>query len=423
MDCTKSVDGVHMHLESKKVSRNFFWMLWIMYAAVYMTKNCYSAAMASIVNEGILTKTQTGLISAIFYGVYAPLQVLGGVFADKYNPERMIKIGLVGSGVANLIIFFNQNYYVMLVVWTFNAVIQFALWPSVFKIISSQLEPGYRAKGVYFISFSSTFGLILSYLIAAILSEWQYNFMVSAVSLFGFAIVFHIVDVKVERYMVPDHRPRPKDGIIETKKSSVPAWKLFLYSGFYLLILITILRTVTANGIKTLTATFLMESYEKISPSIGNLLNILIIVAGILGVMFVNQFVYPRMIRNEVLAIMLLVGLSIIPVLVITFAGKISVTIIIVALCMAAFLLTATNVIASRCCAAFAKYGKNGLASGVNNSCASIAIMIQNYGILSIADHKGWSTVVWLWVIMLVVCVMLATIAFPLWKRFKKERV
>lgn len=423
MDCTKSVDGVHMHLENKKVSRNFFWMLWIMYAVVYMTKNCYSAAMASIVNEGILTKSQTGLISAIFYGVYAPLQILGGVFADKYNPERMIKIGLVGSGVANLIIFFNQNYYVMLVVWTFNAVIQFALWPSVFKVISSQLEPGYRARGVYFISFSSTFGLILSYFIAAIVSEWQYNFIISAVSLFGFAIVFHIVDIKVEKHMVQDHSPRPKDGIVETKKSSVPAWKLFLYSGFYLLILITILRTVTANGIKTLTATFLMESYEKISPSIGNLLNILIIVAGILGVMFVNQFVYPRMIRNEVLAIMLLVGLSIIPVLVMTFAGKISVTVIIVALCVAAFLLTATNMIASRCCAAFAKYGKNGLASGVNNSCCSIAIMLQNYGILSLADHKGWNTVVWLWVIMLVVCGMLAMIAFPLWKRFKKERV
>lgn len=421
MDSAKNVDGVHMHLEDKKVSRNFFWMLWIMYAVVYMTKNCYSAAMASIVNEGILTKSQTGLISAIFYGVYAPLQILGGVFADKYNPERMIKIGLVGSGVANLIIFFIQNYYVMLAVWTFNAIIQFALWPSVFKIISSQLEPGYRARGVYFISFSSTFGLILSYFIAAIVSKWQYNFLISAVSLFGFAIVFHIVDVKVEKHMLPDHSPRLKDGIVKIKHSSVPAWKLFLYSGFYLLILITILRTVTANGIKTLTATFLMESYEKISPSIGNLLNILIIVAGILGVMFVNQFVYPRLIRNEVLAIMLLVGLSIIPVIVMTFAGKISVTVIILALCVTAFLLTTTDMIASRCCAAFAKYGKNGLASGVNNSCASIAIMIQNYGILSLADYKGWNTVVWLWGVMLVACVMLAAVAFPLWRRFKKN--
>ena len=80
------VDGVHMHLENKKISRRFFWLLWLLYAVVYMTKSCYSAAMASIVSEGILTKSQTGLINAAFYGVYAPLQIVGGIFADKYNP-------------------------------------------------------------------------------------------------------------------------------------------------------------------------------------------------------------------------------------------------------------------------------------------------------------------------------------------------
>ena len=98
-----------MHLENKSVSKRFFWILWVMYAVVYMTKSCYSAAMASIVHEGVFTKSQTGLITAAFYFVYAPLQILGGVFADRYNPERMIKIGLVGSGIANMIIFCNQN--------------------------------------------------------------------------------------------------------------------------------------------------------------------------------------------------------------------------------------------------------------------------------------------------------------------------
>ena len=170
-----------MHLENKSVSKKFFWTLWIMYAVVYMTKSCYSAAMASIVHEGVLTKSQTGFITAAFYFVYAPLQILGGVFADKYNPEKMIKIGLIGGAIANLIIFCNQNYYVMLFAWIFNAVIQFALWPAVFKIISSQLESEYRVKGIYFITFSSTFGLVLAYVVAAFMSNWLYNFLLSAV--------------------------------------------------------------------------------------------------------------------------------------------------------------------------------------------------------------------------------------------------
>ena len=45
--------------------------------------------------EGAMTKSQTGLITAVFYLVYAPLQVVGGIFADKYDPEKLIKIGLM----------------------------------------------------------------------------------------------------------------------------------------------------------------------------------------------------------------------------------------------------------------------------------------------------------------------------------------
>ena len=48
-----------------------------MYSIVYMTKNCFNAALADIVNEGILTKSQTGSITAAFYIVYAPLQIVG----------------------------------------------------------------------------------------------------------------------------------------------------------------------------------------------------------------------------------------------------------------------------------------------------------------------------------------------------------
>jgi sugar phosphate permease len=421
MKANHNVDGVHMHLENKKISRNFFWLVWVLYAVVYMTKNCYSAAMAAIVNEGILTKSQTGLISAVFYGVYAPLQILGGVFADKYNPERMIKIGLVGSGIANLIIFFNQNYYVMLIVWILNAVVQFGLWPSVFKIISSQLEPGYRTKGVYFISFASIFGLILAYVVAAFVTKWQYNFIISSVLLFAFAIIFHIVDVSVEKHMVPDPRPRPTN--VPTKQESEGStWKLFLSSGFCLLMVVTLLRTITSQGIRTLTSTFLMESYDSISPSVGNLLNTLIIIAGVLGVIGVNQFIYPRLIRNEVLATLILVGISIVPVGMLLLAGKASAIVIMIALFISALLLTPLDMLMVHFAAAFAKYGKNGSAVGTNNSFASIAIMIQSYGLVAIADHSGWNMVIYLWIILLIVSVILLIVAQPLWTKFKKGK-
>ena len=128
----KLLSDTNIHLENKKESRYFFIFIWIMYAMVYMTKNCFSSAMASIVAEGVFTKTQVGLITSLFYLVYAPFQIVGGFVADKKSPEKLIQIGLIGGAISNLIIFFNQNYYVILITWVFNGIVQFALWLSVF---------------------------------------------------------------------------------------------------------------------------------------------------------------------------------------------------------------------------------------------------------------------------------------------------
>ena len=414
-----------MHLENKKISKNFFWMLWAMYAVVYMTKSCCSAAMTSIVDEGILTKSQTGLINAVFYGVYAPFQILGGVFADKYNPEKMIKIGLVGAGIANAIIFFNQNYYVMLFTWVFNAVVQFALWPLVFKIVSSQLEAEYKVKGVYFITFSSTFGLILAYLVAAVVPMWQYNFMVSAVSLFLLAVMFHFVCNYVAKFMVPDDRPANRKDKIPSRQSDKPqvsTWKLFLFSGLILLIFVTALRTIVSNGIQTLSATMLMESYEQISPTIGNLLNVLVIIAGIVGLIMVNVFIYPKLIHNEVVAILILLCIAVVPVSIMTAIGRLAAPVIIVSLCVASAIMSGLNLLMSRCSAAFAKHGKNGLASGVNNAFSSIGFMIQNYAVVVLADKAGWDAVIYLWIGLLGISVLCMAVTLPLWSKFRSNK-
>ena len=86
---------INIHLENKVVSRRFFLYIFAMYSLVCMTKNCFNGALADIVTEGVLTKSQTGFITAMFYIVYTPLQIVGGIFADKFSPELMIKIGFL----------------------------------------------------------------------------------------------------------------------------------------------------------------------------------------------------------------------------------------------------------------------------------------------------------------------------------------
>lgn len=115
------------YLESKSLSLFLFLFLFLMYAVVYMTKSMFSSAMAVIVEEGVMTKSQTGLINAVFWFVYALFQVVGGFAADRYSPYKLIMTGILGAVISNTIIYFNQSYSVIMTVWIFNAVAQFGL--------------------------------------------------------------------------------------------------------------------------------------------------------------------------------------------------------------------------------------------------------------------------------------------------------
>jgi len=417
MDIMTDVD---IHFEDKKESRFFFLFLCIMYALVYMTKNCFSSAMASIVHEGVLTKSQTGLITAAFYFVYTPLQVAGGVFADRYNPERMIKIGLIGSAISNIVIFFCQNYYVMLISWVFSAIIQFPLWPSVFKIISSQLCRSDRPYMIFYISLTNSLGLVFGYIVAAFIPKWQYNFAFSAFVLLFLAVGLHLLCKHFNAYIKPDCKEEKNKSNISVETENISTIKLFMKSGFFIVVFVTIIRCIVEQGIKTLSPTMIMETYSNISPTVGNLLNVFVIISGIIGTVLVKMVLYPKYIKNEINGILIMLLLALPFSVIIDFIGKNSVMVSIASLCGMSITLTSTNLLTSYYNMHFIKWGKNGTAAGIINSAASLGVMLQSYGLVYVAELWGWMAVVKIWIIMIVVSVICIAVAAPMAKRFKK---
>ena len=136
----------------------------------------------------------------------------------------------------------------------------------------------------------------------------------------------------------------------------------------------------------------------------------------------VNQFLYPVRTRSEVKASLILIVIAIPFGIIMLFVGKLSIVIMIIALCFSSALLSGVQLLGSRCSVAFAKYGKNGTAAGLINAAASIAIMIQSYGILAVADNFGWIAVMDIWIKLLIASAVCLMIALPLWDRFKKRK-
>ena len=418
----KVMSDINIHLENKRESRHFFVFLWIMYALVYMTKNCFSGALSAIVDEGSLTLTQATLISAAFYIVYTPLQILGGIVADKYSPEKMITIGLIGGAVCNTVIFFNQNFYVMLASWVFNAIIQFALWPSVFKIMSSQLVRSDRSKMIFYMSFSSSGGLITTYIISALLPHWKYNFLVSAIILVLCAAVLLIYCKHLNPLMKKDYVKTSVISEADVGNKKMSTVKLFLISGFFTLLPAVLIRTMVENGTKTLSPTMLMQSYTDISPSTGNLLSIFIIVAGVLGTLLVKLVLFPRIIKNEVVAYLIMMFAALPFTIVLRFVGDIPAWLVIISLSMISMSLSATHLLTQYFNMLYIPYGKNGTAAGILNAAASLGMVFQYCVFGPIADNAGsWVPVTTLWIVMVSLGIGFCAMTVIPAKKFRKK--
>ncbi len=406
-----------LHFENKPASRHFFIFLFALYTIVYMTKNCFNAALADIVNEGILTKSQTGSITAVFYIVYAPLQIVGGLAADRFSPHMLIKIGLIGGAICNMVIFFNQNYYVMLVTWVLNAVVQFAIWPSVFKIMTSELCRSDRKHMIFYMSLAATAGLLCNYLLAAFLPSWEYNFSVSALLLLGLAVGLHFYDRHINRYMIPDRIEVPKDN----KSTVATAYnggtvKLFWFSGLFILLIPVFCRSLIGQGVKSLSPTMIMETFGM-TPQISNLLNIFIIISGILGTFLVRFVLKDRM--SDMVGLALFMSLTFALSVLLIYADNLIITMII--LCIMSMTSTAPTLFMSYFNAGFAKYGKNATASGIYNTAGSLGVCSSSYGITLVADNFGWDITLWVWSGILLLSVITALIVIPMNNRFRKK--
>ena len=405
----------NVHLENRKISRQFYLVLWIEYALIYMTKNCFNAAMASIVYEGVLTKSQTGLICAVFYVFYGPLQIVGGILADKFNPENLIKTGLICSGILNLLLFYIHDYISMLILWGLNGIAQFAVWPAIIKIITCQLAPSDRKNGSFYITFASIGGLLASYLTAAMITKWEYNFLLSGVVLLALAFLWVAECRTVDHYMVRDAVE------VKVQKQStqpvVSTGRLFFNSGFYFIVLFFFFRTMVDQAIKAFSPTMLTELYPGVTPSVGNLLNILIVGVTLVGAVLIRKF-YPKLIRSEVAGMMIVTAIAIPFCGILLFAGQISIVLTVLCLCVVSCFVNCGTFLVNCSNVHFSEYGKSATAAGIANSAASIAFIFNNYGMALMADVFGWTTVLISLFGFLLISMLMLFLAMPKWHKF-----
>ena len=409
--------GTQRQLKNEKLSIVLFLFIFLMYAVVYMTKNMFTSAMAIIVEEGFMTKSQTGLINAVFWLVYAPFQVIGGFAADKFSPYKLIMIGLVGAVVANVIIYCNQNYYVMMAAWIFNAIIQFGIWPGVFKIVSTHISPSIRSGCVFWLLFATSMGLGMSMLTASFVTHWQQNFLVSIVSLLVVIAVYAFLNPFMEKNMVEIKAD------VEIKQEKVgkdkqPVLPLVFSSGLVFFMTVCLLRVATDNGIKMMTPVMLMESYDELPGAISTRISSVLIIFSALGT-FIAGFVKKKITQNEPKAQIILYGVSLLPMVVVCRVGYIHYVWILVALSTSVMMIhSAAPFSQSFVALRFGKYDRAGTVSGIINATASTGNILASYVFARMAEFMPWQGVAVSWFVTVAICCLLCVAVMPRWTKF-----
>ena len=406
--------------QQKEKSDNMilFACCWLVYAITGFAKSNYGATISYIVSENIFTKADSGVIAASFYIFYGLGQLFGGKLVDKYSPYKIVSFGVICAIISNAILIFTNQYIVVLLVWSFNGLMQFGIWPGMSKIIASDILPQFRQKVGFHMSYGLSAGSVLSYLCAAILLNqygWSTMFAASTLMLVGALILWKWAMVKAPAKSENICASYKSFAVRTSKHDTKEMFIIFAKSGLLYTLLPAVCLTMLNNGVQVWVPTLMMESYS-ISSAWANVQSIVLMLLNIAGMLVFIPFL--KKMHNEMWEKCILTSLAFIPYIVLQFIGRIPMPLTIMMLALSTMLLSLGSALNVSISTRFANYGYSGMVSGMMNAMSSFGIVLSSAGYGFIAEHFGWSAVTGIWLVLTVVIVICFVPAALRWKKF-----
>lgn len=121
----------------KRRNNLIFFILFMSYTFVYVSRINLSVGSPSLMETGRLDAAQIGLLGSLFSTIYSVGRLVNGHISDTVAPRKMIVAGMVVSGISNIGVSFMPPFAGILALWVFNAFAQSMLWSSVLCVLST----------------------------------------------------------------------------------------------------------------------------------------------------------------------------------------------------------------------------------------------------------------------------------------------
>lgn len=171
------------------------WRLHIMlglyagYAVYYFTRRSFNSIMPAMLDDLGWERAAGGAILSMFYIVYGVSRFVSGMMSDFANPRYFMGLGLIATGVINILFGFSSSLLAFTVLWTLNAFFQGWGWPPCAKLMTAWYSRNERGFWWAICNTSHNVGGALIPLLAAALAMsfgWRYGMIVPG--LIGIAV-------------------------------------------------------------------------------------------------------------------------------------------------------------------------------------------------------------------------------------------
>ncbi len=263
----------------KSLRSRTFWGATIAYSLYYVCRMSLSVVKQPLIDEGVLTAGELGLIGSALLFVYAVGKFMNGFIADYCNVRRFMATGLVVSAVINLLMgvlgLFNGVaalpsmvvFMSFAVLWGINGWVQSMGSPP--GVISLSRWFPQSKRGTYYSMFSTSpyIGEFLSFIITGVVVGalgWQYGFIVAAIAGFiGTLIILFFVSDTPESKGLPSVQTLSGEQMTTQDKMSTKELQKFIlrHPGIWVIALSSAFIYITKYAIAGWGVLFLQKAH------------------------------------------------------------------------------------------------------------------------------------------------------------------
>ena len=184
--------------EQKQRLKRFQWSTFLAatlgYGMYYVCRLSLNVVKKPIVDEGVFSETELGIIGAVLFFTYAVDKFMNGFLADRSNINRFMSTGLLVTALVNLCLGFVHSFILFAVLWGISGWFQSMGAASCVVGLSRWFTDKKRGSFYGFWSASHNIGEAMTFIIvASIVSAlgWRYGFLgAGLVGLIGALVVW-----------------------------------------------------------------------------------------------------------------------------------------------------------------------------------------------------------------------------------------